>query len=163
MDAIALVLPRARARAGRGGRGDGRKDARQVAPDVVVERPEHPRLDPRDERVERIDEDPVGQIALELRRAPVEHRVPALVRPSAELGQQAGLADPRLARELDRGRTPPPELAERLVQRPQLGDTPDKPLALVRHLLLLAASIVEAIGDWVGVAELAGRRAAPDW
>ena len=67
---------------------------------------------------ERVLPDAERQLALELRRAAVEHEVPALAGALAELVEQPRLADPALAGERDhraaggaraaRARRPPP-------------------------------------------------------
>jgi hypothetical protein len=49
--------------------------------------------------VERVDEQPVRQVILELRRAALEDEHATDVGKLAQLGEQAGLADARLARQ----------------------------------------------------------------
>ena len=59
------------------------------------------RLEPSEVLVERVHEDRERQVALELRCGAGEDELPPRVRASGELGQQARLADARLADQLD--------------------------------------------------------------
>ena len=68
------------------------------------ERLQHGGRQPAHVLVERVDEDPERQVALELGRAARQHQAAAVVGHRLELGQQPRLADAGLAHELDRAR-----------------------------------------------------------
>ena len=65
--------------------------------------------------VERVDPQRERHVVLELGRAPAEHEVPARRRPARQLGQQARLADPRLAEHAQRLRRPALDEREHVV------------------------------------------------
>ena len=96
--------------------------------------------------VERVDEHPERQVALELGRAAREHDVAALVRAGGELGQQPRLADPRLADQLERSRTPALELARALIERFELGGAADERLG--KRGMGLSASITQGAREF---------------
>ena len=54
--------------------------------------------------VKRVEEDAVWLVAVELRRAPVEHHVALVTGPLDRDGEEAGLADTRLAGDLQHAR-----------------------------------------------------------
>ena len=70
----------------------------------LAERVQAVRLESPDVLVERVDEDPEREIALELGGGPAEDEVSARVRASAGFGQQAGLPDARFADQRQRCR-----------------------------------------------------------
>ena len=127
--AVALVLQRRRG----GGGGQRRKDEAELRPGFVAQAAQALRREPGDVLLQRVDERPEGQVALELRRAAGEHELSAGLGAPSELRQQAGLADPRLARELDRARPPPLDLVKRGVERAELRGAPDEVLGEVGH------------------------------
>ena len=98
--------------------------ARELAEHVVVQRLETVWLEAPQVLVERIDEDPEGEVALELRRGAGEHGVPALVGAARELGEQARLADAWLADQLDQRRPAFVELRQCLVDPAELVGAP---------------------------------------
>ena len=73
-----------------------REDLRELAECVLVEIAELVRREAPQVLVQRIDEDGEGQLALELGGAPREHEPAAPVGAQPQLGEQTGLADPRL-------------------------------------------------------------------
>ena len=81
-----------------------RQDLRERVAGPVVECIEAVRLEPPDVFVERVDEDPEGEIALELGCRPAEDEVPMRIGPSGGLGEQASLPDARFADQCERGR-----------------------------------------------------------
>jgi hypothetical protein len=99
---------------------------RQLRANVVVEELEPSRIQPDQVLVERVNEDPERQIPLELRAGSRHHEVFTRVGARRQLGEQARLADPRLPGDFDRGRPPPSELAERSIERVELGVPPDE-------------------------------------
>jgi hypothetical protein len=123
---VPLVLER-RWTAGREA-GERRKDARELRPDVVVQRAQHLRIEGLNVFLESIHEYPEGQVALELRRGSGEHEVPTSIGTGSELGQDARLAYPGLSHESDRPRLPRLEFYEELVKRTELLGAPDEVL-----------------------------------
>ena len=110
--AVALVLQRRRPRAPRP-RATGSTCA-ELGADVVVERVEPPRLEPLDVLVERVDEDPERQVALELRRASRRARgarARRRARPSS--ASRRVLPIPGSPTQLERAERPALELGER--------------------------------------------------
>ena len=135
------------ARAPRGARGSARPAASRagaarsdsagsmwaISPSVSsLERRRAARIEPRDVLVERVDEDPERQVALELGRAAAEHEAPAGGRARLQLAQQPRLADARLALDQQRRRFPALERVERAVDGIQLGVAPDETLVDLR-------------------------------
>ena len=106
---------------------------RELRAHVVVEAGEARRAEPSHVLVERVHEDRERQVALELGRRAGEHEVPRASGASGELGQQAGLADSRLADEQDRGRAALVELGQRPIERAQLLGAPDEVVGLQGH------------------------------
>jgi hypothetical protein len=96
----------------------------ELAAHLVAQGRDEPRIQPGDVLVEGVDEDPERQVALQLGRAAAEDGAPARVRALGQLGQQAGLADPRLALDDERNRPPVAQLAEGAIDRVQLGGAP---------------------------------------
>jgi hypothetical protein len=89
---------------GDGGRRAGaerREDRAQVVERDRVPAGRGGELSRGDVRVERVDPDAEREVALELRSRPAEDDVAAPVGPRPQLGQQARLADPRLALDRD--------------------------------------------------------------
>ena len=115
------------------GASDG-KHVPELGARVVVERLQAARLEALDVLVERVDEHPERQVALQLGGAPGEHELPPLVRARGQLAEQAGLADPGLADQFQGSRAAPPEPVERLVERRQLGGAPDEVLGKRGHV-----------------------------
>jgi hypothetical protein len=75
--------------------------------------------------VQRIHVDRERQLALELGRRPGEDEMPAQLRTSAELREQARLTDPGLSHELDCPEPAAVQLVERLLKRIEFDDAPD--------------------------------------
>ena len=129
--AVALVLERRPGR--RPEPGECGQNDRQLGSDVVVERIEAARLEPRHVLVERIDEHPERQVSLELRGRPVEDERPTRVSTSRELTEEARLADARLAHQRERGRPPGFGLGESGVEHAARLGAPDELLATRDH------------------------------
>src|SRR6185369_7320063 len=70
----------------------------------------------RDVRIERVDPDAEGQIALELGRRSSQHDAAALLGEAAQLGEQARLADARLALDGDAHRSVSRQRIERSLE-----------------------------------------------
>ena len=105
---------------------DRRQHMRQLGPHVVLQPVEPARLDGLHVLVQGVDEDAERHLVLQLGCAAGEHEHPAPVRARLELREQACLADPRLAGQLERPRLAPRETVERAVQRVQLGGAADE-------------------------------------
>jgi hypothetical protein len=129
--AEALVLERP------GGGGERWKDVTELAARDVVEPVEPTRLEREHVVVERVDEQPERQLALELGGAPGQHELPALVGARGQLGEQTSLAHARLPEQREHAWTSPPELGERVLQRLQLAGAPDEPFRTQGHRVLL--------------------------
>ena len=84
--------------------------------------------------LQRIDEDPEGQVALELRCRPGEHEMAAGIRSGIELCEEARLADAGLSHESNRRSLARIELGEELVERTELLGAPDEVLGKNRHV-----------------------------
>ena len=106
---------------------------RELAAHLVAQRRDEPRVQPGDVLVERVDEDPERQVALQLGRAAAEDRAAAGVGALGQLGQQAGLADPRLALDHERSRPTVAQLAEGAIDRFQFGGAPDEVVGDLGH------------------------------
>jgi hypothetical protein len=106
---------------------------RQLVTRIEIHRIQPARLHRLDVLVERINEHPERQLALELGRAPRKHKPALRVRARLQLGQQPSLADARLARQQQRARTSAPELGERLIEQLQLSSAPDEPISGLKH------------------------------
>ncbi len=72
----------------------------QLADEIVVRRPQDSRLERPQVVVEGVDDQPERNVALELRRAPIENQIAVILAPAAQLSQQSRLADPRLTKDL---------------------------------------------------------------
>ena len=96
--------------------GQRREHLGELGADLLVEGVQTPRFDALDVLVERVDEDPEGEIAFEVCARAGQDDVTARVSAGGELGQQARLADPGGPDDLDRPRTALSERVERLVQ-----------------------------------------------
>jgi hypothetical protein len=105
--AVALVAPRP-LRSVRE-RGEHR---RYVGEQVVVQRAPAPWLQGFEVLVERIDEDPERQLALQLGRASGQHQTPLGVRTRGQLAQQPRLADARLSDQFESAEAPALEVGE---------------------------------------------------
>ena len=127
-----------------GERRERGEHVREAGPRLGSELLEAVRRQPVHVLVERVDEHAERQVGLELGRRAREHQVPALVGGARELGQQPRLADPGLARDLERGEALPLEPGQRLLERPDLGGAPDERLRGERHA---GASINERAGE----------------
>jgi hypothetical protein len=125
--AVALVLEHRPAV--RGVIGQRREDLRQLDADLVAQRRDELRIEARDVLVQRIDEDPERQIAIELGPAAGEHGAPPRVGPQGQLGQEARLADPRLALDDQARRIAIADDAERIVDTRHLGGAPNEVIA----------------------------------
>jgi hypothetical protein len=84
--------------------------------------------------VERIDEHPERQVALELRRGSHEDELPMHVGASGKLGEEAGLADPGFAPHLERSRLTPVEPGESVIDREELLGAPNELLGKQSHV-----------------------------
>ena len=129
--AIALVLERDLAVARQ--RRQGRKHVRELRAHVVLQAGEARRAERSHVLVERVHEDRERQVALQLGSRACEHQVPLCVRARAELGEEAGLADSRLADDQDGDRAALVELRQRPIERAQLLGAPDEVGGLQRH------------------------------
>src|SRR5207249_23728 len=111
------------------------EDRRQLRPYVFVEGVEPSRIEPLNVVVDRVDEHPERQVALELGRAPRENDVAARVRPRGEFGEEAGLANARLADQFKRCGLPPVQVIEEIVERAELLGAADEVLGKCHALL----------------------------
>ena len=93
---------------------------RELRAHVFVQAGQATRIEPPQILVERIHEDRERQVSLELRRGADEDEPPARVGATGELGEQTGLADPRLPYELDRGGASLIDLGEDLTEGTEL-------------------------------------------
>ena len=80
------------------------KDRRELAEDVGIKLGEAPPVQPSDVLVERIDQNPEGQIGFELRRPASQHQGSASISAACQLSKKARFANTRLAPHLERGR-----------------------------------------------------------
>ena len=103
--------------------GQRREDLRELSERVRVEVGELVRRKAPQVFVQRIDEDGEGQLALEVGGAPRAHEPAAPVGAQPELGEQARLADPRLAFQLERNGAPPLQLGQGPLKRTELSGT----------------------------------------
>ena len=122
---VALVGCR---RATRRERGERREHPAELCSDVLVQRGEHARIECLDVFLERIDEHPERQVALELRCGPAQHEVPARIGASRELGEESRLPDAGLSHQSDGGTLARIECGEELVERAELLGAPDEVL-----------------------------------
>jgi hypothetical protein len=122
--AVALVLGGDLAAGGQ--RGQGGEDVCELGLDGAVEGGEPAGFQAGEVFIQRVDEHRERQVVLELRRRAGQDQVPARAGAGGGLAQQRGLADPRFARELDRGGAAPVELAEDLLERGELARSADK-------------------------------------
>ena len=94
--------------------------------------------------VERIDEDPERQVALELGRGAGEHELAARFGAIGELGQQPGLADAGLADDRDCGGGAVVQCLEEPLEGVELGGAAHEQLEGARHQLRSACSTARA-------------------
>ena len=87
--------------------------------------------------VDRVDEDPERQVELELTGPTREDEVSARVRTRGQLGEEACLADSRLADQLERRGSSPVDLRKETVDRVELRRAADE-VGVKWHLLLPA-------------------------
>ncbi len=99
---------------------------RQLCLDVVVECRQRGRFEACDVVVQRVDEDRERQVPLQLRRGAGQDQLPGRLRAGSQFPQQPRLADPGLARQLDRARPAPAEASQNLVDGPQFIGAPDQ-------------------------------------
>ena len=99
---------------------------RELGLDVVVEHRDPVRLQAFHVLVQRVHEDRERQVALEFGRRPRQDKMAALLCASGKLSDQPRLADPCLADNLDRPRTPLIELPQDLLKRAELLGAPDE-------------------------------------
>ena len=131
--AVAVVVDRGGTASRR--RVQRRQDLRERVECPVVECIEAVWLEPPDVFVERVDEDPEGEIALELGCRPAEDEVAMRIGPSGGLGEQAGLPDPRFADQCEHGRRRSVSQAEeRLVEDAARLGAPNEVLARADHV-----------------------------
>ena len=76
--------------------------------------------------VERVDEDPERQVELELPGPARKDEVPPCVCTGGQFGEEARLADPWFADELERRRLSPADLGEETVDRVELRRSADE-------------------------------------
>ena len=100
---------------------------------VVGERVEPARVEALHVLVQRVHEDRKRKVSLELRGRSREHEMSPRFGARGELCEQAGLADPRLADQLDRGGTARVELVEGVVERAELLGAPDELVSQQAH------------------------------
>ena len=129
--AIALVVGRRGPADGR--RGQRRQQEAELDAIPVAERPDEPWLQACDVLVERVDEDPVRQIALQLSRAPLQHDHLASLGLRCQLGEKPGLSDAGLTDDRDRGGAPVLEDPEGPVERGELIGPSDQAVASCSH------------------------------
>ena len=125
--AVALVLERHVAARSPSAVSDGKTCASSVRTSSSSA-PSRRGSSPSQVLVERVHEDRERQVALELGCRAGEDELPARVRASGELGEQARLADPRLADQLDRRGATAIELVEEPIERTELLGAPDEVL-----------------------------------
>ena len=130
--AVALVLQPVSGRAA--GRLERREHVGELRHRLLVEVRDRLRSEPVDVLVERVDEDPERQLALQLGRAAGEHDVAQRLGALAELAEQARLADPRLAHERERAGASAREVVEHVGHDLELCGPPDQLLDRLRHL-----------------------------
>ena len=106
---------------------------RQLGADVALECFEATRPKPLDILVERVDEHPERQIALEFRCRPGQNQVALHVGPSPKLFEQASLAHSGLTQKGKRARPPPFQLAEGIIERTARLGAPNELLACRGH------------------------------
>ena len=128
MRAMALVAER------RGGRpvpdSKRRQDPRDVGQELGVRARARCEFLRGDVGVQRLDPHAVGQVALELGGGAGEDEMAALFRPAAQLGEQPGLADARLALDREAGGRAGLEGLERGVELLELGPPPHHRIGL---------------------------------
>ena len=107
-----------------GERGERGEDVGELRLHVVGERVEPFRVESLHVLVQSVHEDRKRKVALELRGRSREHEMSPRFRARGELREQAGLADPRLADQLDRRGTARVQLVERVVERAELLGAP---------------------------------------
>jgi hypothetical protein len=109
-------------------RVEGGEDVSELRALDLVQRGQPAGIQSLEVLVERIHEDPERQLTLELRRAPPQHGPPLRVRASAELPEQAGLADARFPSKLDGAAPPVTQLVQGVLERPDLSGASDESL-----------------------------------
>ncbi len=92
------------------------EDGCELHPHTLVEPIEAPRIQRREVVVEGIHEHRERKVSLKLGRVAGEHGVSSRLRPVRELGQKTCLADPRLARQLERRRLPLVESSQEQIE-----------------------------------------------
>ena len=134
--AVALVLKRRLAAGAEPGqRGE---DVARARASVCVQLLQAPRVEPLDVLVERVDEDPERQVALELGRGAGEHQLPARVGASARARRAGGSCRCRARQPARRPRRPPcSSPVEGLIERVELRGAPDELLGRLGHVRLL--------------------------
>ncbi len=110
-----------------------REHERERTADLVVERIAATRLEALQVLVDCIDEDPEGQVALELRRGSREHEVTACVRARDQLREKPALADSGLAHQLEHSGTRAIQLGKRAIEFAELVGAPNELLAKHGH------------------------------
>ena len=80
--------------------GQRREDRRELGHQALVQRPQERGLQRAQVVVERVDDQPERDVALELGGAALEHQVAPVLALAAKLREQPGFADARLADEL---------------------------------------------------------------
>jgi hypothetical protein len=106
---------------GPGRSGQRRQHLSEPGPHQIVQPIEAARVEALDVLVERVDEDPERQVLFELRACARQDCVAPVLRAPCQLSEQARLADPRGAGDLDRPRLAALERLERVVEELELG------------------------------------------
>ncbi len=119
---VALVLQPDRSAAAEV--GERREHMRELDPNLRVEVVESSRLDAFDVFVERIDEDPEGEVTFEVGTRAAQNDVPAGVSARGQLAQESGLPDPSRPDDLNRACAANCQLVQSVVQLLKFGTAP---------------------------------------
>ncbi len=111
------------------------KDGGELGSDVLAKHVESSWVERLEKLVQRVHEDREGQILLELRRAARHHGVPTRVCPCSELGEETGLANARLAHQLQCRRCAAVEVVEEAIEGGELLGAPDEVVGKSHSLL----------------------------
>ena len=109
-------------------RAQGWEDRRELGQVLGGHAAERARVQRLEVLVQGVDEEAEGELALELRGAPVEGQAAAVLRPRERLGQQGGLPDPGLARDERESRRARIGLVQERREAVQLAVTADEGL-----------------------------------
>ena len=106
--------------------GQRREKLSELRANTSVEPFQPPGIETLDVVVQRVDEDPVGEVLLELGAGSAQNDVTARGGTGAQLREQPALPDPRGTNQLDRPRRTALERRQRSVKRVQLSGASDK-------------------------------------